>query len=83
MRLTGERGCRVASSQVRDADEAGGKSGNEGRMRMKRKMRTVTGESPLRLSSTKGTKSTRKEMTKRGVRLRGMRRSGRERGQVT
>lgn len=52
-------------------------------MGMERKMETVTGESPLELSSTKGTRSARKEMTERGLRLRGMRRSGRERGRVT
>jgi hypothetical protein len=59
----------------------GGGREKKGWKRMRRKMKAVTGESPLRLSSTKGTRLTRKEMTKRGLRLRGMRRSGRERGQ--
>ena len=61
------RGCRVASSREREACKLGGGSGKGGWKRMKRKMKAVTGESPLRLSSTKGTRVDQERDDKEGI----------------
>ncbi len=77
------RGCRVASSQVRDTQEGGGREWEREMDGDEKEDENSDWRNSLGIEQHKRDEVDQERDDKEGMRLRGMRRSGRESGLVT